>query len=512
MAFKKKQSDVLLVNPPSKKGDGGRGEFFTPPMGLAYIASHLKKNHITVDIIDCNPDDLFLDYFIPKKSDKRKFDEKFSPYLEPLIVGIGPCTTPYLTNTLAIAKYARTRFKNCTILLGGPHGSLSPPNMAIRLLKEFNFIDAVVVNEGEQTVLELIQRLRKGIPISNVKGLVSKGPNGFFYCERPLMDGKALDSLPFPDRDFTQKYLRKYRLALRRNFLQILSNKRLLSKYGKFPPFAVLFSSRGCPHHCNFCCSLSKRRLRSAESVVREINSCLKEYDIHCFVFYDDLFTTASKREIERIRRICQQLLKEKLEVFWQVELRADVICGLGKDVLSLMNSSGCGVVNIGIEKATNIALQRLNKKLTVDQILKAIELLRKSGDFIINGTFILGGPNETKNDILDIIYFSKTLGIDYAAYYPLEIHPGTKLFSKAREEGLIDDIFTPYVASFDNYPLFVNENLSKDNLLELQCKAYKEFYLNARKIENLASKIPISIVYEQYEHFFQHAFIKGIR
>ena len=198
--------------------------------------------------------------------------------------------------------------------------------------------------------------------------------------------------------------------------------------------------------------------------------------------------------------------------MFWQVELRADVICGLGKDSLSLMNASGCGVVNIGIEKATNIALQRLNKELTVEDILKAIKLLRESGDFIINGTFIFGGPGETKDDILNIISFSKTLDIDYAAFYPLEIHPGTKLFSKAREEGLIDDISSPYVTSFENYPLFVNENLSKDNLLELQCKAYKEFYLNARKIESLASKIPISIVYEQYEHFFQHAFIKGIR
>ena len=335
MALKKEPCEVLLINPPSKKDRGGRGDFFTPPMGLAYIASYLKENNITVKIIDCNPENLFLDYLSPKKSEERKFAEKFSSYQVPLVIGIGPCTTPFLTNVLSIAKYSRNFFKNSSIIIGGPHGSLSAPNMAMRLLKEFEFIDAVVVNEGEMTVLEVVQSLKNNSPIGNIKGLVSRGYNGFLYSERPLLSEEELDSLPFPDRDFTQKYSGRYRLAIRRNFSQILSNKKLLKKHGKFPPFAVLFSSRGCPYHCNFCCSLSKRRLRSAESVVKEIKDIIKRYGIHCFVFYDDLFMTASPREIERIRRICQQMLEEKLEIFWEIEIRPDIICRLGKDILS---------------------------------------------------------------------------------------------------------------------------------------------------------------------------------
>lgn len=509
----RKSFEVLLINPPSSKGRIGRGQFFTPPMGLTYLASYLQTKGISVDIIDCDPEEIFIDYFSPSEPQKQRLAKILDLYEMPLIVGIGPLTTPFLPNGLAIAKFVKHYFRNAYVVIGGPHPSASPPEMAKRMLGQFGYIDAICINEGEKTLLELVTKLRTGDTNGGVEGLVFRSKNGYSYKEQNLMDSDELNLLPFPNRDLLEKYSTKYRLAVRRNFLKILSDKNLTKRYGKNPKFAVIFSSRGCPYQCSFCSSLSYRRLRSAENVVSEIEFCVDNYDTHCFVFYDDLFTTSSSQEIERVKNICNLLIAKELEVFWEVELRADVICKLGQEVLNLMNEAGCCTVNIGIEKATDEALSWLQKGLKATQIRKAIEMLRDSGNFIVNGTFIFGGPSETENDILNIIAFSKELDIDYAAYYPLEIHPGTTIFERARSHGLVDDILNPYLADYNDYPLFTNTKLDAETLMQLQCRAYREFYFDTDHIEFLINKVnSVLTVYEQYGHFFEHAFIERVR
>ncbi len=505
--------EVLLINPSSSKGYTGRGEFFTPPMGLAYLASFLKYNGISVDLIDLNPEGMYIDYVSTPKHDIDKLNHLFSVYSTPIVIGIGPITTPFLKNSLAIARYIKEIFTNSFLVIGGPHPSISPPIMADKMLCKFNYIDAVCINEGEYTLLELVEHLKRNRPIAEVRGLVVRAGKSFSFKQRELMISSDLNSLPLPNRDLLEKYSDKYKLALRRNFFKILSDSKLIEIYGKNPKFTVIFSSRGCPYKCTFCCSLNQRRLRDAENVVREIEQCIEKHNIHCFVFYDDLFTTSSSIEIDRIKNICKIIKDKKLKILWSVELRADVICNIGKDNLKLLYEAGCYTVNIGIEKTTDEALKLLNKGITVNQIRKAIKLLRKSGDFTINGTFIFGGDSETENDIKEIISFSKDLGLDYASFYPLEIHPGTKVFDRAKKIGLVDDILNTYISDTNKYPIYTNSNLNEDKLMRLQCTAYREFYFDTNYINSLIKRVnSVSIVYEQYKHIFEHAFIKGVR
>ena len=207
------------------------------------------------------------------------------------------------------------------------------------------------------------------------------------------------------------KYSDKYKLAVRRNFFKILSSRALTERYGKNPKFGVVFSSRGCPYRCIFCCSDTRRRVRSPENVVGEAEFCVKEFQTHCLVFYDDLFTTSAPTEIERIIRMCELIKGRALDVFWEVELRADVVRKLGSKVLGLMNEVGCCTINMGLEKGNDKGLSWLRKDLTTNDIRSAVELLRASGDFVINGTFILGGAMESEWDILDTISFSRDIG-----------------------------------------------------------------------------------------------------
>ena len=141
--------DVLLINPPSFRGKQGRGSFFTPPMGLAYLASNLQKNAITVEIIDCNSERLYLDYPLPSKYQQRKLESRLSLYTSPVLVGIGPVTTPFLRNSISLAETAKKILHNSFLVLGGPHCSLEEPEMAFRMITRFAFIDAICINEGE---------------------------------------------------------------------------------------------------------------------------------------------------------------------------------------------------------------------------------------------------------------------------------------------------------------------------------------------------------------------------
>jgi radical SAM superfamily enzyme YgiQ (UPF0313 family) len=485
-------------------------------MGLGYIASYLKHQGISVDILDCDAEGVFIDFFSPSNSQEVDFEERIKPYKNrpPLMVGIGPCTTPFMVNCLAIARLIKKILPTSFLIIGGPHVSITPPVMATRMLTEFEYIDGICINEGELTTYELQQELSSKGFVKNVTGLVTRmSSGGFSYEKRKLSSSNVLNGLPYPNRDLIVNNPDKYKQAIRRSFAKINKNQQLQQKYGKNPLFTPIFSSRGCPYSCSFCCSLNTRRIRTAENVVQEMVDCVNLYNIHCFIFYDDLFTTSSPVEIDRVRTICNKLLKLDIEVFWEVELRADVIVRLGKEILTLMYEAGCCTVNMGIEKASDDALSIIDKKLSIIEIKEAISLLNDSGNFVINGTFILGGPRETKDDIDKLIEFSKHLGIDYAAYYPLEIHPGTKVFKEAQNNGLVNDMLSPYVQRNRNYPVFTNSMLSGDDLTKLQCKAYQEFYMNTDKIKALINKVgSVYDVYEQYKHFFEHAFVEGTR
>jgi radical SAM superfamily enzyme YgiQ (UPF0313 family) len=498
---------VLLINPPASRGRSGRGAFFIPPMGLAYIAAVLLDKGIPVQILDSDPEGVYIDFHHPSKSAILQFRRKLKKLdFWPSIIGIGPCTTPFIDNSLALSIQAKDLFPDSLIVLGGPHVSVDAPKMAERMLQEFQDIGAIVVGEGERSMLVLFEAVRDGRPLSTVEGVVSRTASGIAYRYRKPMTGAQLERLPFPARNLLVNYSRKYRIAIRRTFSGVLSG----SEKGNIgsPPFAVMFSSRGCPHKCAFCCSRKERSVRSARSVVQEMEKCIELYGIKSFIFYDDLFTTAARRELDRVLDISNKIIKKQLKVFWEIELRADVICSIPENVLHKMWEAGCCTINIGVEKGTESGLDFVRKGETLADFREAVKRLRAAGDFMINGTFMFGGKSETTADVMATICFAKELGLDYGSFYLLEIHPGTEVFKSAREEGLIDDILKPYLDSQAEYPVFISNELDFAALRELQKKAYQIFYINPEKLQSLHDKLgTLDVLVGQYCHIFEHCF-----
>src|SRR4030066_1366996 len=141
---------VTLVNPSSPSGSAVHLPLAV--LGLGYLAAVLEKNQYEVDVID-----------LPAlKFSYEEFRNEISKR-QPNIVGITSATLTY-KSALRIAKIAKETHPNCNTVLGGPHATFWDE----KALQECPQLDVVVRREGENTVLELVQRIEAGKGFTDV--------------------------------------------------------------------------------------------------------------------------------------------------------------------------------------------------------------------------------------------------------------------------------------------------------------------------------------------------------
>src|SRR4030042_226227 len=144
---------VTLVNPPTPKGSVGHLPFAL--LGIGYLGAVLEKNQYEVDVIDCQVLKLSFEEF---KSELSK--------RQPNIVGITSTTLTYKSG-LKIAKIAKEVCPNCLTVMGGPHVTF----WDYEALQECPELDVVVRREGENTLLELVQRVEADESFQDVLGI-----------------------------------------------------------------------------------------------------------------------------------------------------------------------------------------------------------------------------------------------------------------------------------------------------------------------------------------------------
>src|SRR3972149_926420 len=224
------QPHVTLVNPPAPIGSTGHLPFAL--LGLGYLAAVLEKNQFEVDVVDCQVLKLSFEEF---RSELGK--------CQPDIVGITSTTLTYKSG-LKIAKIAKEVCPNCLTVMGGPHVTFWDDEA----LQECPELDVVVRREGENTVLDLVQRVEAGKSFIDVVGTTCRKDGEIVRNpDRPYIED--LDALPFPARHlWPMDRLREHENVL------------------------YLATSRGCVYWCEFCTTVRmhgrKCRMRSSKRVV----------------------------------------------------------------------------------------------------------------------------------------------------------------------------------------------------------------------------------------------------
>ncbi|MFH0835809.1 MAG: radical SAM protein [Candidatus Micrarchaeota archaeon] len=370
-----------------------------PPLGIAWVAACLERAGHEAAVIDLN-----LEH--SKAADA--FARKMSSFA-PDVVGVS-MTTFTKNECAAIASEARKQ--GAFVLAGGAHPSLFP----LDVLNSGSY-DAVVVGEGEVTTTELVNALAEKRPLSQVQGIAFKhGSESVANPPRPYITD--LDSLPFPARHLlSMREYPEYRLSF------------LLEA-----PATTMCTSRGCPYRCAYCSSpvIWGRSWRGmgGKRVADEMQHLRDEYGIRSIKFHEDHFTLKK----ERVMDICAEIKKRKLDMPWQCEARVN---NIDEERLNAMADAGCQVIWFGIESGTQKVLDFYRKDITLEQVRNAVTLSKKAGIKPI-GSFILGAPIESEEEIKETIEFGLGLGLEDVYFNILAAFPGTDLYEYVKKNDFV--------------------------------------------------------------------------
>jgi magnesium-protoporphyrin IX monomethyl ester (oxidative) cyclase len=423
---------VLLINPPWISKKEYRDYFrVEQPIGLGYIASVLEREKHDVMLLDASADGW-------KKS--TRFGDKFHigmSYQEintivdsfkPDVIGISIVSSLLKENGFSLARSIKHHNKKIKIVVGGAHPSVAKEEC---LSKEY--INFVVIGEGELTMLDLINELEKSEPrLREIKGIAYRENSQMIY-NGPRDKIEHLDSIPFPARD--QFPMEDYFMAGKK-----LLSTFSLSTYNK--RWATMYTSRGCPHNCIFCSihlTMGRKwRGRSAVNVVSEIELLVREYGIEHIAFLDDNMSMSKKR----MHEICDLIIGKKLKFTWSTPngLRANT---LDEELLVKMKKSGCTRIAVAAESGSQRVLDEvIKKKLDLKDVEKVIKICHKIG-LKVDVFFIFGLIGEKKEDLEKTLDFAKhlkklgTSGFNFAVATPFL---GTEFYKQLALGGYIDE------------------------------------------------------------------------
>ena len=421
---------VCLINPPRIQPKvWGKPNVF-PPIGLAYVAAVLEKEH-KVSIIDAptegwrNLEDTGGNTYRVGLSDQQ-IAEKLRQW-KPDVVGIEIPFSGWSRTAFAVAEVAKSVCKDAVVYLDGQHPSAMPKECLSNPNTDF-----VVIGERENTVVELVNGLEQELEdFSKVKGLgFVKNGKPVLTAQRPVVED--LDSLPFPARHLLPMDV--YTEAVRENPLR-----------GEiYKPMTIMITSRGCPFNCVFCSNCivwGKRwRGRSPENVVAEIEHVVKDYGIEQIDFYDDNMTLDKKR----MEGICDLIVKRHVQVEWFTPngIRADT---LDEVLLRKMKRAGCKAIRLAPESGVQRVVDDvIGKNLDLKSVEQAVVLSKKVG-LRVGLFFVIGLIGETKADIKETIRFAyklRRLGADSFIFSIATPIYGTQLYEKAKQGGFLKEGF----------------------------------------------------------------------
>ena len=330
-------------------------------LGLAYLTGMLRHHGHEVRLISTSHENLSM---------RQTLREVFK--FNPALIGI-TVLGANAKRTIKLVHELREHGYRGHITLGGYY----PTFHAAELMRGFPAIDSVVRNEGEVTLLDLVERLPDG-ELSNVLGLSYRdGAEVKETSQRPFT--KTLEELPFPARDFTPHVLRA-------------------------GSFIHVSTSRGCYANCTFC-SIAKFfrmgngkvwRRRSAESLADEVESLHRRFHANRFKFIDDQFILTQKEGHAFADAFGSALDRRKLKIKFSIACRAN---NIDTELFGKLKALGLEKVFVGIESGHQRGLDTFDKETTVEMNDQALATLRAM-ELNYDVGFILIDPYTTYDEL----------------------------------------------------------------------------------------------------------------
>ena len=339
-----------------------------------------------------------------------------------------------------LMKAVKAHSPSVAIICGGAHASAEPEHVL-----RHTPADVVVVGEGEQTFLELLQNLGEWpTALPKITGVVFRdGSHVRRTAERALIDD--LDTVPLPAWDLVDQH----------DYVGV--------SFSRGTPNTEMIITRGCPYRCTFCANPVFRgagpryRKRSPKCIAAEVEMLYQKGYREIF-FHSDELNVQHGWCIE----VCRELAAlNHSDLFFQTNLR---VAPMSEEFAVWLKRANFWMVRIGIESGNPRVLTGIKKRMSLEQTEFACGLLAEHG-IKVWGYFLLFQfwedkgllESESAEEVRHSLRFAKRLWrqgkLHYTSWAPAIPVQGAEFYNLARRRGMIDDDYYPSDGGWDPRP-----------------------------------------------------------
>ena len=423
MGYNSNLHRVMLVFPPSTSLIGWE-PMVTTPMGIAYLASTAREAGYEVACLDTVVEAPGQETAVNDTVSRfgLTYDQIINRIAawKPDVVGLSCIFSNQWPATRELARRIKAADPDVIVVAGGGHPTFLP-----ELCMQDAPFDFIIRGEGEESFVDLLNRIKGGRPVDSVDGLVYRDGESIRVNPKVNLIGD-LDSIPFPAHDLLDPE-RYFKLALPMGY-SMMSPRNL-----------PLITSRGCPCLCTFCSSTQlwgkRYRTRSASHVLHELDWLVDKFGIKEIKMHDDNLTINRKRAAD----IFRGMIERPYRLRWNTP-NGIAVWTLDKEMLAMMKRSGCYEITMAIESGNQTVLNDLIRKpLKLDKVREINNAARELGIFRLS-YFIIGFPGETREQIMDTIRFARELRLDLGVIFIYNPLPGSELFEECLNRGYITE------------------------------------------------------------------------
>jgi anaerobic magnesium-protoporphyrin IX monomethyl ester cyclase len=388
----------------------------TAPLAILAVSTPLLQAGYEVRIIDSTITPDFQSVVIKELDDA-------------LCLAVSLVTGPMIRETAQIAKAVKERYPDKPVILGGWHPSLLPDQTLA-----CKYVDAVVVGQGEEALLEIVQHIEAGESFKGIAGVGFKD-EGRLVFNQP----RALK----PIRELPPK---AYHLADFDAYERVCGRR-----------WAMYTSSLACPYNCAYCTNEGlygrKWNALDAEQVVEEVSDLVARYNLQLLWVVDDNFLVDRDRAV----KIAEGLVRRGVKFDWSIQASTNLVTRLTVEELKLLRRAGLSQVAQGADSGSKKILHLMNKDFQkLETIHLAADMLSQAG---IRPSFniIFGFPGESEVERRESI----SLIMKICRRYPeaefwtniFTPYPGSPIMKRAFELGIqVPKTFEGWADFFPRY------------------------------------------------------------
>ena len=445
---------ILFINPPASTPASFAWCNIKIPLGYIYMAGVLEEHGFEVKILDCplehatrTPVDAATVRIGTSLADIHAVVRDFAPS----VIGVGCAYSAFESDSFDLIARLKEWAPRTPVVVGGAHTSANPAYVLRN-----PHIDVAVIGEGELTMLEIAQAIRDGRPLAGIAGTAT-ALDGQVRVNPPREYIQDLDSLHpawhLLDLNAYFRHPANSDATMRRNSVDVVT-------------------SRGCPGRCVFCSIVTVWgrgwRGHSARHVVDELEMLVRQYGARQFRFQDDNLTL--KRD--RILEICDEIVRRKLDIRWDTP-NGVAVWTLDEEVLAKMKQAGGYRLTFAVESGSVRTQKYIGKIVTEEKLHRLVRCCHRLRLWVC-GTFIIGFPDETLEDIRETERVILTCGINFAFIYIAQPLPGTRMMEDFRKLRLID---TQRFGSMIGHSEYDTLHFKADDLNAMLQDLYRKFY-----------------------------------